>query len=380
MKVIVIGAGAWGLPSALQLAARGHEVVLIDRDRPGGETTSSRGTSRLWRLADPKARRLPALRAGVEAMERLSADVGEVLVDRSGLLWRDAPSLPATAEILAWIGAEHDLVPAEDVGSVLPGLEPDGRDAIFVHDAGVVFADVLLERTLAAYVGRGGAFLPSTTVRGIQESSDGVLVELADGDLLSADHVVVAAGAGARSLLAQVGLHVPLRTYLEQTVRFEGDAFAGRPCLFDGPLGARPGVYAMPDPAGGYKLGIDRPLRPLGDEDGDRTPQAARTGEITATARSLFPSDAWEPAEAVVCSWTDSPDGEFLIDRPKERVTIACGDSGEGFKYAALVGEHIAALVEGGARPELVALWGLAGRPRLTDPGTSPREPTAMGR
>jgi nucleoside-diphosphate-sugar epimerase len=35
MRSIVIGAGAWGLPTAAELASRGHEVRLVDRYRRG---------------------------------------------------------------------------------------------------------------------------------------------------------------------------------------------------------------------------------------------------------------------------------------------------------------------------------------------------------
>ncbi|MGH3644494.1 MAG: FAD-dependent oxidoreductase, partial [Mycobacterium sp.] len=50
---------------------------------------------------------------------------------------------------------------------------------------------------------------------------------------------------------------------------------------------------------------------------------------------------------AQVCSWTDSPDGRFVVDRLDGGVVIACGDSGEGFKFSALMGEVLADLAEG---------------------------------
>jgi len=46
------------------------------------------------------------------------------------------------------------------------------------------------------------------------------------------------------------------------------------------------------------------------------------------------------------CMYTVSPDSHFIIDRlPRhERVTIACGFSGHGFKFATVVGEVLADL------------------------------------
>ena len=53
MRVVVIGAGAWGLPAAAELARRGHEVALLDRFGPANDLSSSPGPTRLWRLHPP---------------------------------------------------------------------------------------------------------------------------------------------------------------------------------------------------------------------------------------------------------------------------------------------------------------------------------------
>ena len=70
---------------------------------------------------------------------------------------------------------------------------------------------------------------------------------------------------------------------------------------------------------------------------------------------------------AQVCTWTDSPDGRFIIDalapsRGGGRVVVAAGCSGEGFKFSALMGTVLADLAEGRGGPgadEDVAALGL---------------------
>jgi sarcosine oxidase len=49
--------------------------------------------------------------------------------------------------------------------------------------------------------------------------------------------------------------------------------------------------------------------------------------------------------------YTNSPDHHFIIDRlpGQERVTIACGFSGHGFKFASVVGEILADLALDGS-------------------------------
>ena len=47
-----------------------------------------------------------------------------------------------------------------------------------------------------------------------------------------------------------------------------------------------------------------------------------------------------------VCLYTSTPDEHFVVDRlpGAERVTIACGFSGHGFKFASVMGEALADL------------------------------------
>ena len=86
---IVVGAGAWGLPTAAQLALRGHEVTLIDRYGVANPLSSSPGPTRVWRHADttPVLCRL-GLRS-VGAMDRLAARSKVEVYRRVGVLWRD---------------------------------------------------------------------------------------------------------------------------------------------------------------------------------------------------------------------------------------------------------------------------------------------------
>ncbi|WP_131816321.1 FAD-dependent oxidoreductase, partial [Mycolicibacterium porcinum] len=76
MTCAVIGAGAWGLPAAAELARRGHRVTLIDRYGPLNGLSSSAGSTRLWRLADPDPMRVRTAQRGVDAMRRLAERAG----------------------------------------------------------------------------------------------------------------------------------------------------------------------------------------------------------------------------------------------------------------------------------------------------------------
>ncbi len=100
------------------------------------------------------------------------------------------------------------------------------------------------------------------------------------------------------------------------------------PCLFDGPSNERPGIYAMPSPGAGYKVGLDAPLRDYRANDVDRTPDARRTAVLRDRVRADMCSVVPTVLNAQVCSWTDSPDGTFIVDRLEGGIVVACGDSG----------------------------------------------------
>ena len=61
------------------------------------------------------------------------------------------------------------------------------------------------------------------------------------------------------------------------------------------------------------------------------------------------------------CLYTNSPDSHFIIDRHPRLpgVTVACGFSGHGFKFASVVGEVLADLAAEGATRHPIGFLGL---------------------
>jgi len=377
VKVAVIGAGAWGLPAAAELARRGHEITLIDHHGPANDLSSSPGPTRIWRLAHPDRVRVRLALRSVEAMERLAQRSGREVALRRGLLWRDDEEVVAAlVDALTAEGVEYQLVPAEHVGERFPGMVPDGRAAVWQPEAGPVLAAASMAAQLDLFLAAGGTLEVGPTLREVEPTPSGLRLRFAHGIRRDADVAVLAPGLGAVELLPALGLDVPLRPRLEQVVHFGPSAALPSgtddlPCWIEGPLGEdEPGLYAMPTPGRGYKLGLDQAIRYPDPDDLDRTPDPRLVEKAAARlGRSLTSVDP-TPLDAQSCTWTMSPDNRFVLDVLPDGVVLAVGDCGEGFKFSALMGEVLADLAEGRSADADVATFGLA---RFADGYPEPR-------
>lgn len=374
MQHIVIGAGAWGLPTATRLAERGHEVTLIDRWGPGNALSSSPGPSRIWRMIDHRPARVELSRYGLEALERSERAAGEQLFTRSGMLWRHEASNDVAAEALQQVDSPYERIPADRVSERFPGLRPNGVDAIWCEVAGTLLADRVIASELRRFRAAGGTLVTGKHVAAVHPDEARPSIEFTDGSTAATEVVTIAAGMGAKALIDPLlPSPLPFVTRLEQVVHFGTPDTLGYtdalPCIFDGASAEVPdGMYGMATPGVGFKVGLDVPIRDFDIDDPDRTPSAERTEHL----RERIARDFEVPAvvvDAACCNWTDSADGEFVLDRLPGNIVVGAGDSGEGFKFTSLIGEILAALATGAEAPVDLASYRLsrfAGHPGLT--------------
>ena len=379
MRCVVVGAGAWGLPAAAELARRGHDVVLLDRYGPAHQLGSSSGPTRLWRVTHPDVVRTRLALRSVEAWDRLEQASGITAILRRGLMWRDEVTAPRVISALETVGVPFTVVESRDVGLFFPGLRPDGRVGVWQETAGPVLARAALDAQAGLFAMARGRLVIGPVVREIDLRADGVVLRAEDGRAFEADVAVLAPGPGIGALLPQLGIDLAMRPVLEQVCHVgAGSDTDDLPALYDGPLGAEPGMYGMPTPGRGYKLGVDQALRAWTEADLDRVPDAAVSATISERVVRNFTDLDPKVRDAQVCSWTDSPDGRFVIDTVAGgRVVLACGDSGEGFKFSALMGIVLADLAEGRPADADVATFSLA---RFADGSGSTPMPTVLGR
>lgn len=352
MRIVVVGLGVMGLSAARELAARGHEVVALDRAEVGSRWASSSGATRIYRLAHPERSMVRLARWNHELWAALESAAGTPLRLQRGLLWRGG----LTAEVAASLAAEaveHEVLDARRQADLFPELRwRADAAALWQPEAGVVLAAESLHATARLFERAGGRLLTGTTVLDILQQPSGVqVVAETRGERVTfdADRVVLAAGPWAGAMLEALGVDVSLVPFLEQITYVRGGTdvpWESRPCLVDIPAEAGSfGFYAMPTPGIGYKVGIDDPIRGFDADQDDRSPVAERERETVERVRLELPDFDATPIRSEVCAWTESDDDLFVLDRVGD-VVFGCGDSGQGFKFLPMFGQVLADLAE----------------------------------
>ncbi|KAA0701031.1 FAD-binding oxidoreductase [Neorhizobium sp. P12A] len=211
-KIIVIGAGIIGASIAWHLARRGASVTVIAK-KPGGEATPN---SFAWINAswgNPEF----YFRFRSHAMtewKRLAEELPGLPLNWCGGLCWDLPpdQLEAYASEHGGWGYGVRRVAQEESAVIEPGITELPDLALHIAEEGAVEPVAAARLMLADAFRYGTTFLQAVEVeRLLIENGRIVGIETSNGRL-SADHVILAAGAGTSGLAASVGVDVPLET------------------------------------------------------------------------------------------------------------------------------------------------------------------------
>jgi glycine/D-amino acid oxidase-like deaminating enzyme len=220
-RCVVVGAGIVGSCISLRLAQQGADVTVVEAYRPGYGATAN---SFAWVGASHPGLHEPEpyflLNAfGVQAYRRLEAefDLAPWFARTGCLTWSTDPAeqeatvknidyLSAREYNAAWLSPDR-AVQLEPVMAV-----PESCQAVaFFPDEGWVHGPPFAGRILSHARAAGTAVVTGSRAVGFAAAGGRVSgVQLASGEVLAADHVVVACGRGSAELLAAVSYELPL--------------------------------------------------------------------------------------------------------------------------------------------------------------------------
>lgn len=363
LHVAVVGAGAFGGWTALDLRRSGARVTLLDAWGPGNSRASSGGETRIIRgIYGGKARYVElTARAFVRWWEH-EERWARRLYRRTGALWMfqgDDGYARSTLLLLRAAGLEvAELTPA-DAARRYPQIDFSGvRSVFFEIEAGYLLARQACDAVLSGFLAEGGEYRTAAVRPGAIAGGGLRELVLADGTTLKADRFVFACGPWLGELFPDViGDRI---TPTRQEVLFfgppSGDArFDEDACPVWVDYGER-FLYGIPgNDRRGFKVADDT----RGPRIDPTTEERLVTAEAIARARAFlerrFPALARAPVvETRVCQYEQTPDADFILDRhpAADNVWLAGGGSGHGFKMGPAIGELVASLVLGRAEPE----------------------------
>jgi len=352
--VIVIGVGAMGSSACHELAKRGARVLGLEQFDIPNALGSSHGQSRMIRKAyfeHPDY--VPLLRRAYDLWDELEAISSQKLLHRTGGIYIgpiDGEVVGGSLRAAREHGLAHDLLDHAELRKRFPQFcVPEEWSALYEADAGFLTP----ENSIAAYAQaalRAGADLHGRErVVHWKSEATGAKVQTNAGEY-STDQIVFCGGPWTAGLLADLGVKLLVTRQVWGWVwPTDPEPFAlGRFPVWaidhlDGTL--HYGFPLLPD-VPGFKIGHHGPGKETDPDRVARDPQPGDEQTFRPVLRQMIPAANGPLLSMKVCMYTNSPDHHFIVDRHPlhDRVTLACGFSGHGFKFASVIGEILADL------------------------------------
>ena len=244
----------------------------------------------------------------------------------------------------------HEILDHDEINKRYPVLKPaDGMLGLFEARAGFLH----VERALALFHQRareqGAALHFKTPIQAWSADRAGVILDTAAGRF-HGDRLILATGAWSARWTGLPMVPERVVTHWLQPESdvgvFDSHRYPVNLWEFDN----RRQLYSIPKvdgPMGGVKVAF-HDIRHTTDPDKvDRQVGGDELAHLRGYLAPYIPDLNGRQLAAKVCLYTTTPDGHFIIGpHPQwERVLLACGFSGHGFKFAPVVGDMLCDLV-----------------------------------
>ncbi len=363
-SAIVVGAGIVGTSTAWALHGRGWVVTLLDAGPVPNPDGSSGGVHRLIRSTYGAERGYTAMIAeAYDAWDDVWATLGRTLMAHTGMLVLDAPGggtygadSAAVADDLGLPYVRFDDM--DEVRARWPQFRiPAGATAIHQEQAHFLRAREIVGAMTGWLADHGVTVRPHTAATGVD--LDAGIVALQDGERLTADRVVVAAGPWTTRL---TGVDAPPLTPSRQVVVDLAVPDDLRAAWDTGPAFLIQPAYGVP-PREGLPLKVgDHHFSMAGDPDEDRTPRPDEVAAVLDVAgEALVDIHRYELLEARACLYTVHDEERFVVAPRGARGALCAGFSGHGFKFGPVIGRGVAAALDGDTPWDVVTPWAAGG-------------------
>ncbi len=356
--ILVVGGGLFGLTAAIEFRRRGWDVALLEAGEIPNPAAASTDISKIVRLSYGSDEHWMDLASdAMSGWQNWNEQSGQSLFVQTGLLMLSERELqPGGFEYESLrLLEQRGHHPEKVTGNILAARFPNWQGSKFAH--GVFHGKGGFARSSSAIRWLAGEaramgvdITTNTRVRAVHEGSH-PSVELAHGEVLSADKVLVTCGAWTPKLVPEAGkiitptAHAVFHLQPSDPHPFRADAFP----TFTADM-SRTGYYGFPSTAEGVvKIG-HHGIGKRGDPAVDRSVDDESESSLRRFLSDYLPSLA--DAAVVtrrVCYYADTIDENFVIDWCPgiKNVAIAGGGSGHAFKFAPILGHLIISSLDG---------------------------------
>ncbi|MBT6424854.1 MAG: FAD-dependent oxidoreductase [Bacteroidetes Order II. Incertae sedis bacterium] len=354
MRLGIVGAGIFGLTTALEMSLRGHEVTLFDQGDVPNRLSSSYDYHRLIRHPyGPKKGYASLIPFAFEAWDRLWKQLNTSFYIETGCLAigrLDHDWIPSSIGSLKEAGVPFERLSSGEASNRFDWLTfEENEECLFTPEGGILQSGPILE-ALAAYLGPGQDSKHSVTKCKIIANC--LITEInAERAEITAnneakyifDHVLLTTGAWHNTFypeeIVAYKQKFGLQFDLDAHIRVENDCPMILDLAEDGGFYFIPGSSAFPAKYG------DHVVRSAGHPDVDRTISEKEKSELLALMKSRVRMGLTDQADQYgVCFYSCTEDQRPNVLQTGHSTRLF-GGSGHSFKWGALFGELIADLL-----------------------------------
>ena len=368
--VAVVGAGTFGLWTALHLQRMGARVTVVDAYGAGNSRQTSGGATRGVRTSygdRPHGaqwtgwaqRAIERWRAWDEAgRDRL---LPRLFFQTGDLILREADNRYLTETRRHWdaLGTPYEVLSPDEVAHRWPWIRFDNLGiALYEPGAGVVRARRAIESAARVFEDEGGTIRIERAVFDAPAGRSLAALPLASGDTLSAGTFVLACGPWFPKVLPEL-LGRRIRIAMGHVFYFAvppGDTRFSFPHMPSYGVPGCTGWPALPPDHRGFRVRTGG-RAPEDPDLSDRWIAPEHHERPRQILRRHFPALAENPInETRACHYESSVDANFIVDTHPDfdNVWLAGGGSAEAFKFGPVLGEYIARRVlDDDREPEL---------------------------
>jgi monomeric sarcosine oxidase len=358
--VVVIGAGAFGGWTALNLLRKGVRVTLVEAIEAGNPLASSGGETRVIRHAYEQRIYVDMVVRALELWKENDKRWGTKLFRQKGVLFLgQSREFIDTATIhMKSAGVKIEVLKGSEIARRFPQFNPKDLEwAVFEPDAGYLTARQACLAVRDAFIAEGGDYQLGQVVPGAIKQGEMGPLALQNGGRLLADQYVFACGPWLKKLFPETFAEL-ITVTRQELYYFKPPASQNEAFNEDLPVWAivgDPFFYGIPGNNGLFKIGDDTRGPEVDPTTQRRTPTASGIARAREFMERRFPAmRGAEMVDSRVCQYSESKDYNFIIDHhpDAENVWLVGGGSGHGFKHSPALGEMIAGQVLGNRKPE----------------------------